>query len=64
MVINAQALDADDKLTQEFNLLTPYKQKEYCEYIETAKRAETRKSRMQKIILMIMAGKGLNDKYR
>lgn len=54
----------DDALKQAFEGLTPYKQKEYCEYIETAKRDATKQSRLEKITPMILQGIGLNDKYR
>lgn len=57
-------LDTDKKIAEQFASLTLYKQKEYSEYIESAKRAETKESRLEKIIPMIRAGKGLNDKYR
>jgi uncharacterized protein YdeI (YjbR/CyaY-like superfamily) len=54
----------DQKFEEAFKALTPGKQKEYSEYISQAKREETRQSRMEKIIPLIMAGKGLNDKYK
>ena len=47
-----------------FNQLTKGKQREYADYIADAKREETKRKRLEKIIPMIMAGKGLNDKYR
>lgn len=47
-----------------FDALSPYKQREYCEYIMTAKRDATKLSRLDKIIPMIKEGKGLNDKYK
>lgn len=58
------ALKEDKVLMDNFKVLTPFKQREYCEYIETAKRAETKQSRLEKIIPMIEKGLGLNDKYR
>lgn len=58
------ALSSNIALEQEFNCLTPFKQREYCEYIETAKREATKLSRLEKIVPMILEGKGLNDKYR
>lgn len=58
------ALKKDKVLMDNFKVLTPFKQREYCEYIETAKRAETKQSRLEKIIPMIEKGLGLNDKYR
>ena len=47
-----------------FELLTTYKQKEYCEYITSAKRENTQLNRLKKILPMIKSGVGLNDKYR
>lgn len=58
------ALKKDKTFMDNFKALTPFKQREYCEYIETAKRAETKQSRLEKIIPMIEKGLGLNDKYR
>ena len=49
---------------QMFKKLTPFKQRQYIEYISSAKRVETRQSRMEKIAVMINEGIGLNDKYR
>ena len=53
-----------DQLEAAFKKLTPGKQKEYAEYINTAKRENTKLSRLEKIIPMIQAGVGLNDKYK
>ena len=47
-----------------FARLTRGKQREYAEYIALAKRAETKTIRIAKILPMIEAGLGLNDKYR
>ena len=58
------ALQKDSELKPSFNALTPFKQKEYCEYISTAKREATKLSRLEKIIPLIKQGIGLNDKYR
>lgn len=54
----------DKDLDAKFMALTSYKQGEYCEYISEAKQQKTKESRLQKIIPMISAGLGLNDKYR
>ena len=51
-------------LATAFAELTPYKQREYQEYIESAKRDATKASRLAKSIPLILAGKGLHDKYR
>lgn len=57
-------LKQNKALLDSFKTLTPFKQREYCEYIETAKRDATKQSRLEKITPMIMKGIGLNDKYR
>ncbi len=60
----AGALAEDLDAGEQFNALTPGKQREYTEYIAEAKRAETRTRRLEKILPMIRAGHGLNDKYK
>ena len=59
-----QALDNNPAASRAFSNLTPYKQREYAEYRETAKREATKVSRLQKILPMIEEGKGLSDQYR
>jgi len=59
-----QDLIKDNSYSSGFNNLTPYKQREYCEYIETAKREATKTSRLEKIKPMILQGIGLHDKYK
>jgi len=59
-----QALKKDGTLRTAFESLTPFKQREFCEHIETAKRDATKQSRLNKIVPMILAGIGLGDKYR
>jgi uncharacterized protein YdeI (YjbR/CyaY-like superfamily) len=54
----------NQKLKKNFDELTPFKQREYCDYIDEAKREETKKSRLEKIVPMILKGVGLHDKYR
>lgn len=54
----------DAILKDSFQTLTPFKQREYAEYLDTAKRAETKQARLEKIIPMILKGIGLNDKYK
>ena len=58
------ALNADKTLSDKFTAFSPYKQREFLEYIESAKREETKRSRIEKIKPMILDGIGLNDKYR
>ena len=50
--------------TARFDALRPGLQREYAEYIAAAKRDDTKKNRIHKILPMILAGVGLNDKYR
>jgi uncharacterized protein YdeI (YjbR/CyaY-like superfamily) len=57
-------LDADSNLAEAFLKFPPYKQKEFLEYIETAKREETKRSRIEKIRPMLIQNIGLNDKYK
>ena len=59
----ASALKKDKKLKVAFEKLTPGKQREYLEYITEAKQEETRMRRVEKSVPIIMAGKGLNEKY-
>ncbi len=47
-----------------FDKLRPGQQREYANYIAEAKRADTRQRRIEKILPMIRAGAGLNDRYR
>ncbi|MGI9546169.1 MAG: YdeI/OmpD-associated family protein [Flavobacteriaceae bacterium] len=57
-------LEANKELRQRFEGLTPYKQREYCEYLDTAKQEKTKLSRLEKILPMIEKGIGFNDQYR
>lgn len=52
------------KVATIFQALTPFKQREYIEYVAEAARPETRQKRVEKIVPMILKGIGLNDKYR
>lgn len=47
-----------------FELFNLTKKREFCEYIESAKRIETKIARLQKITPLILQGIGLNDRYR
>ncbi len=55
---------ADAKLKAAFENFTPYKQREFLEYVESAKQEKTKLTRIEKIKPMILDGIGLNDKYR
>lgn len=59
-----EALDSTDGASIKFLELTKYKQKEYADHINSAKREATKIKRIEKIIPMICKGIGLNDKYR
>lgn len=58
------ALESDQLLKKAFEALTLSKKRDFAEHITTAKRAETRASRLKKIIPVIMRGEGLHDKYK
>ena len=57
-------LNEDKDLKAAFEKLTPFKQKDFIEHISSAKREETKKARLEKIKPLILAGIGLNDKYK
>lgn len=59
-----QELNKNADLNTGFKALTSYKQREYCDYIATAKREVTKISRIEKIKPMILKGIGLHDKYK
>jgi len=59
-----EAFVKDSKIKEAFQKLTPYKQNEYSEYISGAKQEKTKISRLEKILPLILEGKGLNDRYR
>lgn len=58
------AFSSNSKFENAFNELTPGKQREYAGHIGEAKREATKQSRLEKIIPMIMEGKGLHDEYK
>tara|TARA_R110002051_G_scaffold56554_5_gene105278 strand:- start:1576 stop:2175 length:600 start_codon:yes stop_codon:yes gene_type:complete len=58
------ALKKNVDIKTAFEKLTYSKQKDYTEYIATAKQEKTKLSRLEKIVPLILAGKGLNDSYR
>lgn len=47
-----------------FHKLSPEKQRNYAAHISSSKREATQISRLEKIIPMILDGKGLHDKYK
>lgn len=58
------ALDKNKKAGGAFAKMTIGRRREYADYINDAKRDETKIKRLTKIIPMIIEGGGLNDKYR
>lgn len=57
-------LEADPELRARFEALAPHKQRDFAEYIATAKQQTTQMRRWEKIRPMIRQGVGLNDAYR
>ena len=57
-------LESNPKTKKAFIALSPYKQRDYAEYISSAKQEKTKLARLEKITPMINQGIGLNDKYR
>ena len=60
----AFALKKNAKSKAGFEALTKGKQREYTDHISEAKREDTKQRRLEKILPMLAAGKGLHDKYR
>lgn len=56
--------ERDALVKEQFYKQTPFRQREYIEYILDAKKDETRIRRLKKITDMLRQGAGLNDKYR
>jgi uncharacterized protein YdeI (YjbR/CyaY-like superfamily) len=57
-------MNTNEEFKNYFNALSLSKQREYSEYIAEAKRETTKITRLEKIIPLIEAGKGLHDKYK
>ena len=58
-----EALNSDPALRDAFDTLSLTNKRDFADHVDTAKREETRKQRLEKIITMILEGTGLNDKY-
>ncbi len=58
------AMAADTTAGAAFEKLRPGQRREYAEYVTEARRADTKQKRIAKILPMIAAGAGLNDRYR
>jgi uncharacterized protein YdeI (YjbR/CyaY-like superfamily) len=54
-------LDKSAALKNAFNALTPGRQRAYLLYFSTAKQSTTREARVEKCMLQILEGKGLNE---
>ncbi|TQD38616.1 YdeI/OmpD-associated family protein [Haloflavibacter putidus] len=59
-----QQFKENPELETHFKALTPGRQREYIEHINSAKQEKTKARRLEKSIPLIMAGKGLHDKYK
>lgn len=59
-----QAFFDDTELENCFRRFKPGKQREFAEFIASAKLTETRLARVQKVIPLILENIGLNDKFR
>ena len=59
-----KAFKNNKNLANQFDKLSPGKQREYAEHISSAKRDITQVSRLDKCIPLILEGKGLYDKYK
>lgn len=60
----SKALDADATLAEAFGGMSHACRREYAEYVAEAKKEETRLRRLEKVIPMILARAGLNDRYK
>lgn len=63
-ILLKEALESNAKAKKQFQLLSPYKQNEYYEYIASAKQEKTKHTRLEKSIALILQGIGLHDVYR
>lgn len=59
-----RAFENNSAFKKAFMAISPGKKREYCEFVQMAKREATKQSRIQKIIPMVIEGKGLYDKYK
>jgi uncharacterized protein YdeI (YjbR/CyaY-like superfamily) len=59
-----EALNKNKTAAKFFAGLSYGYKKEYVEWVTTAKREETRKERIAKVVAMSKEGKTLNDKYK
>ena len=57
-----RVLEKNRKLAKAFEALTPGRKRAYVMHFARAKQPQTRAARIEKVIPMILAGKGLNDR--
>ena len=57
-----QILDKNRRLAKAFEALTPGRKRAYCLHFTAAKQSQTRTARIEKVIPLILAGKGMNDR--
>ena len=57
-------LAENEELSALFDAASLTRKREFTEYIETAKRAETIATRLEKIRILLQENRGLNDEYR
>lgn len=57
-------LEENKGLKSKFEAFSPYKQKEFIEYVDSAKQEKTKITRFEKIKPMLLSNIGLHDKYR
>jgi uncharacterized protein YdeI (YjbR/CyaY-like superfamily) len=58
------ALQKNAAAKRAFDVMQPGLKREYADYVAGAKKDTTRQRRIEKVLPLIAAGKGLNDKYR
>lgn len=58
------AIEGNSTLHDKWATFSPSCRKEYAGYISEAKRDATRQDRLEKVITMILSGKGLHDQYK
>jgi len=59
----SKALAKKKKALAAFEAMSPSHRREYCEWIDEAKRPETKATRVEKTIALLLEGKSLNAKY-
>ncbi len=59
-----EAFKRTPELKKKYYALNLTKKREFARYIDSAKRSETRRARLEKMIPLVFEGVGLNDKHR